>query len=185
MGGREGPQRWTLHAQKSTSLPVIPASQLHAPGPERRGAPSWGQLSPLSPPRPTPFPWGFSHYCVLIISEPLLGSKGPPVQRLRNGQDGWSRGDLGRFRRVERRRPWAPPAVSWGRALTTKLLSFEAWLVHTFAHTLSKYLLPLCHAPAHGPGLCGPQSPGRAGMVHRSAQNRARQQERQTPRMEH
>lgn len=59
VGGREGPQRWMLWAQKLRPLPVTPASQLHASGPEWPGAPSGRQVSPLSP-CPTPFfPLGF------------------------------------------------------------------------------------------------------------------------------
>lgn len=71
-----------------------------------------------------------------------------------------------------------------------KLSSLEAGLVHTFTDTFNKYISHLCGGPAlgrgwggqHGaPGLCGLAVPGRAGVGHRSAQNRARQQEQQTP----
>lgn len=77
---------------------------------------------------------------------------------------------------MERRGSWALPAP-WGRALTTKLLSLEVWLLHVLASAFSKYVLacvvgqPLARGGGiqHGTaGICGLQSLGRAGIVHSS-----------------
>lgn len=65
LGGRErAPRDGRSRLKTQYHLPVIPASQLHASGPDRRGDTFPGGGCPLSPP---PHPLSLSHYCVLIV----------------------------------------------------------------------------------------------------------------------